>query len=261
MNKYAKKIAENLFQIRHRLSKKTFTIQPKIEGFKKELVIQHYSWPYQHAVIDEVLEAKALDTVTTYFDSLLKDRVFKHNSLYDLFAVALDKEKRVVLPEILYSNHYLEMVERVLGVQLSKYTAPVFHNNTPRVKDKYIHCDKISVVFKQQTDDGSSLLTRELSGTGVHHFLQDNTQDIPDGFIICERRATTILYLSENWKKGDGGETAIFLKWGSEFFECASVDPRYNRLLIFENTPVAFHNYKACKLENRKSLIQWFHDV
>ena len=66
------------------------------------------------------------------------------------------------------------------------------------------------------------------------------------------RLISFILYLNEDWKKGDGGELEIFKKDKSSFL----VEPVAGRCVMFKSAVVPHQVLKANK--NRYSLTGWF---
>jgi hypothetical protein len=261
MKNLSEKIGTFMVRKMHDFSMQEKLVTLDVPGVENPLVARIYSWPFQHVVIDNFLQQQQITEIVEYFDKLLSggsaSKGFSHSKLYDIYLHGLAINECKTISEIAFSTKMKSFVESLLETPLTHYTNATFHNNAPRTSDKYIHTDAVPVVFREQ--EGPEMVGQSLVGTGVQEFLSDNVLPLPKGFVAKERSATAILYLSSDWKPGLGGETGIFYKSGDRFIECESIAPKFNRLLLFKNSTNAWHNYKACSLPNRKSLIQWFH--
>ena len=259
MKNLKQKIAQKVSQLKRLGSQEELTIHIDRKWINNPLTVHFYSWPFPHATVDNFLTPEGIREMENFFVQNLEATTpsFQHLALYDLYARAVGKNECSVIKETSFSLKQREFVESLLGISVSNFTTIALHNNTPRHDDKYIHNDAVPVVFRNKKDEG--MTGPSLAGTEVKHFLSDNTLPLPDGYITLSRVATTILYLSRDWVPGLGGETGIFTRQQGVDIECASIEPKFNRLLIFQNTPLALHNYKACSLPSRKSLIQWYH--
>ena len=256
---FKKKLTEKIAYIKHEASRKELRLLVDISLIQKPTLVQYYSWPYPHAIIDNYLASEGLEQIETFFQECQGHSAngFQYGAIYDLFFRPVEQKECAAIDAISYSFKTLEFIEQLFGMTLSRFTTVTFHDNKPRKEDKYVHSDAVQVVFRNQ--NGSGLCGPALQGSSVQHFLKDNPLPLPAEFIALQRSATTILYLSRDWKPGDGGETGIFSLQNGVDIKCARIEPKFNRLLIMQNTPRARHNYLACSLPNRKSLIQWFH--
>jgi Rps23 Pro-64 3,4-dihydroxylase Tpa1-like proline 4-hydroxylase len=75
------------------------------------------------------------------------------------------------------------------------------------------------------------------------------------------RGAALILYLAnQEWRPGDGGETALYESSGVRVDDpVAAWPPENNSLVSFECTPHSFHTFLANTRIARTSIIMWVH--
>jgi hypothetical protein len=75
-------------------------------------------------------------------------------------------------------------------------------------------------------------------------------------------RAVTMIYYLANppWKRGDGGETGLY-RYATDPVASPSVSipPVNNSLVVFENTPWAFHAFMTNVRSTRTSVVLWLH--
>ena len=77
----------------------------------------------------------------------------------------------------------------------------------------------------------------------------------------CVRGVAMLYYLANPpWQPGDGGETALYQKYGTPVEQPdATVPPRNNSALVFECAPTSFHSFLHNARAPRNSAIMWLH--
>jgi len=79
----------------------------------------------------------------------------------------------------------------------------------------------------------------------------------------AHRRLNAIVYLNKNWEKGWKGELGLYDKKGKRLIK--SVEPIYNRLIIFQTNDYSFHGLPEPinfpDNENRKSIILYYYSL
>jgi 2OG-Fe(II) oxygenase superfamily len=75
------------------------------------------------------------------------------------------------------------------------------------------------------------------------------------------RAVTMIFYLANSpWSQGDGGETGLYRYANDPIGSPAvGIPPRNNSLVLFENTPWAYHSFLANHRSSRTSVVLWLH--
>lgn len=216
-----------------------------------------YRWPYAHIVIDDFLKPAAAEAAAAYITKLLeeKDAQFTRRKLYDIYAHRITPEEEGSL-SFLFDLRFKTFLERIFNRAVTDHITAYVHNNVPREDDKYVHTDYCKVFFMPHAPCG------RLVDTTPESFLTNLLPyaEAPEGSVIEQRALTAIYYLSPDWKPGCGGETGIFARIGGQNICAAKIEPRFNRLLLFENKEYSMHNYMASSLPNRNSIIEWFHE-
>ena len=77
----------------------------------------------------------------------------------------------------------------------------------------------------------------------------------------CVRGVAMLFYLANPpWQPGDGGETALYAKYGTPVEQPdATVPPLNNSALVFECTPTSYHSFLHNSRSPRNSAIMWLH--
>lgn len=217
-----------------------------------------YRWPYTHIVVDNFLTHSAAEAAHKHIDILLadKNKNFKKRDLYDVYGRTIEWHEHPSL-DVFFDLNLKTFIEQSFGQTLTEHVVTIMHNNTPRKQDKYIHSDWSRVFFFPHVQCGRLINTTPAEfETNLLQFVK-----APAGTVVERRAITAILYLSPDWKQGDGGETGVFARIAGTPHCAAKIEPRFNRLLIFENSPHSLHNYMASSLPNRNSIIEWFHTL
>jgi len=216
---------------------------------------EFFSWPYEHLIIDDFLEESAIAQIRGRLEKLES----KGSSAFINF-----KRYDLMVGEIKYTDHpetdfffdlsYKDAIAELFSLKLTHHTSIAFHRNVPRKENKYIHSDWVPVAFGPDTKQAV------LSDTEIGVVREDGTGvEVSNSTIVEMRAITAILYLNPDWKKGMGGATGMFARHGNDYIPVAEIEPRYNRLFMFKNTPHSYHNYIPSLLPERDSLIQWFY--
>lgn len=217
-------------------------------------VATRYRWPYTHIVVDDFLTPAEATAVRTHLETLVLEQRFAKRKIYDLHARTIAWGEHPSLG-FLFDLKFKACLEDLFGQTLTEHVAGYMHSNTPHTDDKYIHTDYSEVFFMPEPPCGR--LANTIPPGYISNILEYDAA--PPGSVIERRAVVAILYLSADWEPGHGGETGIFAQVGQKQHCVAKIEPRFNRLLLFENTPYSFHNYIASSLPRRNSIIQWFH--
>ena len=83
-------------------------------------------------------------------------------------------------------------------------------------------------------------------GGGLHQIYKGGKLDIHadfnwHGHLKLDRRLNVLLYLNKDWKPEYGGELEL---WAPDMSRCVrKIEPKFNRLVIFETTDNAYHGH------------------
>lgn len=167
--------------------------------------------PFPHIVIDDFLPPKLLEECLAVFPKELDP---DSESFYS------DREKL----KLSYNPDYLPPKSRELFYSLNSRPFLLFLKNVTGIKglipDPYFH------------------------GGGLHEIRQGGHLSVHADFnyhpvLQLERRVNLLIYMNRNWLKDYGGQLEL---WDQKMETCRlSLDPNFNRCVIFNTTSESFH--------------------
>lgn len=155
--------------------------------------------------------------------------------------------------EELYVTELQRFQNRVEGIYVS-YDSP-FETNKFTTRDlgkrsfdhfQFMHSADIMAVLEERFKISGLEGDGSLHGGGVHVTTRGGKLDIHLDYNIHpvtgkQRRLSAILYLNPVWRPDWGGALEL---WNWDMTACrARVMPKFNRLVVFENTEFAFHGH------------------
>ena len=176
-----------------------------------------FSWnidPFPHLVIDNYLEKKIFDKLSTELDQT--DNLLQTNFKTPLESKSIYKDT--------FSKNAAHKFIQIMG------------------------SDEIKEIIAQITGDSkiiSMIETESFNGYSPYHVTNNNDflgthvdhSSVEEGRL--RHMANTIFYASSKWKKNWGGETILYSKNG--FTQEILIDPVPNRLILFIHTANSFH--------------------
>ena len=152
------------------------------------------------------------------------------------------------------SRSWHDLLASVVGVEITDDVSAALHHHEPHSRDGTIHNDLNPGWFAASArEDGINCATSALCDYKHGEPRAPGTQPV-------ERiRAIAMIYFLNNspWKKGNGGECALYLHRSSASFE--TVPPVNNSMLVFECTPRSYHRFLSNRSGTRDSVILWLH--
>jgi hypothetical protein len=148
-----------------------------------------------------------------------------------------------------YSKSYFEMLRTLFRVPLSNDTIVMYHHHGASNNDDYIHNDFAEGHFMDEPLP---------NGINPWHFQCTHSAPPESEHTRTMARAMAgLYYLNNEWKPGDGGETAFFRSHNPDSL-VRKIEPLNNRLVVFDVTPTSWHNYLKSSAPSRDSVAQWF---
>jgi Rps23 Pro-64 3,4-dihydroxylase Tpa1-like proline 4-hydroxylase len=186
--------------------------------------------PFPFVYIDNFLDPALAKSLSENFPSLKKMDIFykglneqkgEHSSFENLH------EDFTVLKKKLFTQTFVEQIENITGVK-----------GLHLIDDRY--------------------------GCGLHQggnnsFLDPHIDYNLHPILKKQRRFNFLVFLNEEWEKDWGGSLQFFNSNGTE--SVASIEPKFNRAVIFICNPVSYHGYNLIQCpENvtRKSFYLYF---
>jgi 2OG-Fe(II) oxygenase superfamily len=226
-------------------------------GLPHPVIIQSFSYPFRHIIIDDFLPSDANTALREQFDQILSRSVsekkdlsrFVRREMYDVDIFwpqpRLDDAHRYF-----FSLRYFEMLRKFLKAPISNDTILMYHHHDENKEDNYIHNDYLGGFFMEDSLQND-----------INPWYFQCTHSAPPQSENKSRKmmrsAAAIYYLNENWDEKQRGETGLFWKNDPRFL-AKKIAPLNNRLLVFEVTPFSWHNFMKNNMPSRNSIAQWF---
>ena len=158
--------------------------------------------------------------------------------------------------ELFFTREWREMLAGIWGVCPTPYMFAGAHHHAPGSAAGFIHNDLNPVWFPRAAGGRVQIPDEQLCSykTGAGPLA-------PGQKVEVVRGAALILYLAnQEWRPGDGGETALYESSGVRVDDpVAAWPPENNSLVSFECTPHSFHTFLANTRIARTSIIMWVH--
>jgi hypothetical protein len=186
--------------------------------------------PFPYIYLDDFLEPSFADSLSEHFPSLsemdiIYEGLNEHKGEHSKFENIHQDFNR--LKQILSTDSFRKAIETISGI-----------DNLEIINDRY--------------------------GSGLHQggagsFLDIHIDYNLHPFEKKQRRLNFIIFLNKNWQKEWGGYLEF---WNSSGTECvASIEPRFNRCVLFISNNISYHGYSAiqCPVSvTRKSFYLYF---
>jgi 2OG-Fe(II) oxygenase superfamily len=151
----------------------------------------------------------------------------------------------------------IERFSRIFGVELTGSISISFHHHKPNEGGGNPHIDIERVYFQPERFTKGKLAGIRIAGDPSYPY---RTKKPTVGSRAENRCLTFLLYLNDNWKEGDGGETAFYKRNEDKSFTITEkVAPIGNRLLVFNNVEGSWHSSLPNGNVPRNSLVWWMH--
>lgn len=156
-----------------------------------------------------------------------------------------------------YSEPYMNQVEYLFNTPLENEGCYEFHYHAPNGLRGNPHTDNELVQLPANYQGPGSPCPGVSFWLDNGRYRRKKNDVVPTGWVGRRRRIGNILYLTPDWKEGDGGETVLFKSenWADVEF---TVKPVYNRLLSFAVDNNSWHA-SASSTKERRTLIWWYH--
>lgn len=174
---------------------------------------------------------------------------------YDAQMVAVDQQlaSRFVP---LFERRWTRFLASLLGLPALAQVDGGLHHIPVNSRSGWIHNDFCSAWF----DDGvgGDIVFPDRKKCDYFTGVTKSADARPREYI---RAATMIFYLhNDGWRKGSGGETALYPASRHDLGTMSAVAPLSNSLLLFECSPHSYHRLITNPGCPRNSVILWLHD-
>jgi hypothetical protein len=158
---------------------------------------------------------------------------------------------------IFYSKGWHDMLARLTSVRATEDVNGALHHHQLRSNNGRVHRDLgVGWFSTQRRADGINPMDLQ-SCTYTHGRVNR------PGLKVHETvRAVTMVYYFGNaaWNSGDGGELGLYQAPDDPVEKpCQSIPPLNNSIVVFENTPAAYHSFIQNRRATRNSAILWLH--
>ncbi len=154
-----------------------------------------------------------------------------------------------------YENHFeTKRATDKLELMPQEHTSLLLLGNT------YLFIDKL----EELTGITGLIPDPRFRGGGLHQIMPGGKLDIHADFnwhthLQLDRRLNVLLYLNKGYKPEYAGQLEL---WDKEMSKCVhSIEPLFNRLVIFETTDTAFHGHPSPwnSIVSRRSMAWYFY--
>jgi Rps23 Pro-64 3,4-dihydroxylase Tpa1-like proline 4-hydroxylase len=189
--------------------------------------------PYSHIVIDDFLDKTLCEKLESSFPDHSEDFWLKYNNpvekklLYNNLDSVMPKEIKSTLLAI-NEDWFLEKLKDLTGI-----------NNL--ISDSSFH-------------GGGMHCTKRMGKLDVHIDYSLHPQ------LRLERRINLILYLNSDWESKYGGNLEL---WNKDMTKrIKSIEPKFNRAVIFNTTDISFHGHPSplmCPEKKCRKSLAWYY--
>jgi|GEM_PF-1529957 len=224
-------------------------IHPRESRYLTEQIFEE---PFKHIIVDDLFEIETYKKICLNFPSFL-DGVQKYKDtpnakgdyegiITGLGVKTLEKTGLGLFASKVFQNY----IEEKFDIETTKFIAPSAHLHDPPSKNGYIHTDYNMVSFQDTGEDGFVSCNVDYTDDTIAH---------PDTKKLI--RSIALLYYLDNDDSLEsiGGGTGIYDRSGQLI---KSVEPKNNRLLIFEMTHNSYHAFIGANFK-RSCIVSWFH--
>ena len=241
-------------------------------GLDRDLssILAHRRWhfaerPFPHFHVQNVFTAKCYQAIELDFVSLFDkglsdqpdaDRLSRNMPGSDAFGWNLPPGIDGPLATF-YDQRWHDLLAKLTGVQATGDVSGAVHFHRPGSQMGHIHRDLGVGWFPGK---GWTGVVNPADRTRCSYIYGDVLQP---GIEVHEavRAVTMIFYVSNPpWSKGDGGETGLY-RFATDpvASPAVAIPPINNSLVLFENTPWAYHSFLANLRSPRSSVVLWLH--
>lgn len=211
-------------------------------------------------ILSDLLEPESLSKLSNHYKNAVP---FPHIVLDNLFQ---DKKLFEVVdhfPDINDTQWW--RYDNVLERKLAKDDVSQLHSSIRYLINELL--ERRFVIFLEKLTGISDLITdHTLNGGGLHQIIRGDKLDIHADYNYhptsrLDRRLNVLLYLNEQWDPAWRGQLDL---WDQGMNQCVkSIDPIFNRLVIFSTTDTAYHGHpeqlQCPEYESRKSIAIYYY--
>ena len=220
----------------------------------------HVNWypkennSFRYTVIDNLFKESFRSELVSYFNKNLRDKLrrFPH---YDCDVLCIDPKNKHPF-NFVYSLEWKNFISNIFpDIPITNNIMAEIQHNHIGSKDGWIHNDY----------DASHFVNDPVNnGINPWYYQCPYRQEEPNENLITNVRSIAVIYYlndQENWKEGDGGETALFDEGRniplSDYI--MKTNPVPNRLFVYEINPFSFHSFLSNKKFERTTIMMWYH--
>jgi hypothetical protein len=235
-------------------------------GFETGELWEHRS-PFRHFRGMNVLPRSQFSTLESEFQKILesseldpsgKYRMSRGAANYDAFMLPMDTTLASKFYP-LFSESFIGSLHDLIGLPFLNRIDGAVHSSPQGSRTGWIHTDHCSAWFDKSVETH-----------GDFQFPDRNRVTYFDGRLKAQgalpveyvRAATMIFYCcNAGWKRGDGGETALYATPKFSMADEDLVPPLSNTFLLFECSPHSYHRFITNPGRPRNSIILWLHST
>jgi hypothetical protein len=221
--------------------------------------------PFPHVIAEDVFQPEFYAGLCTQIHQMLgrglsempaAGRFSRSLPGYDAYGIGFGASPSG--PVSLFSSiEWRDMMCDIFGIGKTPYIFAGAHYHAVGSRDGYVHNDFNRVWFPRATD-----LSIQVPNQTLCAYKTGKGPLLPHDKVELVRGAVAIFYLlNDGWRRGDGGETALFrnLQTPSGCSGTVQFAPVSNSLIAFECTPFSFHTFISNHRLPRLSIIMWVH--
>ncbi len=226
-----------------------------------------YEQPFRYVVATEVFQPHVDTAMEAEFTAWLErgvsdlpsgpDTVFSRAmGSYDAYCYHFTQDRAGAF-DVLLSPAWCTLLARLFGVDVTRHVNLGLHHHLPGSKSGWPHSDLAPGWF---ADDPPHPDHFTLSDHRVNYHNGRIAESGTQAAVEEVRAVAALIYLAnEEWRPGDGGETAVFAGNRGDHQRVATVPPVNNSLLAFECTPFSYHTFLSNTRNVRNSVVMWLH--
>ncbi|RDI48189.1 2OG-Fe(II) oxygenase [Nocardia mexicana] len=228
-------------------------------------LLAHRRWirrarPFPHVYVRDVFVAAFYRRLAEEFERVHREqgRFTPVADGYSATGVSLAAVRNGPM-EVFLSRAWHDLIERVTGVRASGDVEGSLHHHEPDSPRGWPHHDLTPAWFPAAPPESGEV---GLPGGTIDL----RTGERPAGTDARElvRAVAVLFYLNnEEWRPGDGGETALFAHAGDPDGAApgstVSVPPLNNSMVVFECTPRSWHTFVGANAAARNCVVMWLH--
>lgn len=209
--------------------------------------------PFPHIVVDNFFKPEIYKALCEKFNEVKARGLSneKRGEYSKFHAFDMDYDGYLYIPSatleptnplrLFYSLEWNAFFSKVFKQFTTFETTFALHHHPAGDKTGFVHHDFSKKQFRKYSSLPNGVISTERDGNTEHR-----------------RRAISLLiYLNnEEWQEGDGGETGIYNKDGTQLLK--KIPPVNNRLFAFQTSPVSMHAFQSNR-KARNCMVQWFH--